>query len=201
MKLERISLSVNNRVLADYWSENASVHSFFQYRYCDESFKERLKYLQQQDYQRDELVNVIRSYMEPFGISEAVEENLQALQQGASVVVGGQQAGLLTGPLYSVHKAITVILLAKEQSEKLGTKVVPLFWVAGEDHDLDEINHTYTISQSVVKKRGYGERSKVKTMASATNLQHEATWSFIENVFKDFGESAFTAKLLEQLKE
>lgn len=200
MKLETISLPVNNRVLADYWSEDAGIHSFFQYRYCDAAFKERLQYLQQQDYQRNELVNVIRSYMEPFGISEAAEQHLQALQQGATAIVGGQQAGLLTGPLYSVHKAITVILLAKEQSEKLDTKVVPLFWIAGEDHDLDEINHTYTIKESAVKKRGYGEHFKYKTMASATKLQREATWSFIENVFKDFGESAFTVELLEQLK-
>lgn len=200
MKLEQIQLPVNNKVLADYWSEGAAIHAFFQYRYCDAAFKQRASYLQQQNYDREALVNVIRSYMTPFGISQAVEANLQALQEGALAIVGGQQAGLLTGPLYSVHKAITVILLAKEQSEKLGATVVPLFWIAGEDHDLDEINHTFTIKQGEAKKRGYSGRSKLKTMASATVLNREATWTFIETVFKDYGETAFTAGLLKDLK-
>ena len=43
------------------------------------------------------------------------------------VIVGGQQAGILTGPLYSVHKAISVIALAKEQSAKLQQPVIPVF--------------------------------------------------------------------------
>lgn len=68
-------------------------------------------------------------------------------------VVGGQQAGLLTGPLYSVNKAISVILLSKEQSEKLGIDVVPIFWIAGEDHDILEINHTYTIVDGLPKRK------------------------------------------------
>ena len=201
MKLERISLPVNNRVLVDYWSEDAKIHSFFQYRLNDEAFNQRFQYLQQQYYDREALVNVIRSYMEPIGISQSVDHHLLALQQGAPVIVGGQQAGLLTGPLYAVHKAITVILLAKQQSEKLGTPVVPLFWIAGEDHDLDEINHIFTIQQAKVKKRGYSERSTLKTMASATQLDYQAVWVFIETVFKDYGETAYTALLLQDVRD
>lgn len=201
MKLEQIELPVNNPILADYLLEDTAIHSFFQYRYTDEAFVERANYLEQQHYNRQELVHVIRSYMTPFGLSEAIEENLLALQNGALTVVGGQQAGLLTGPLYSVHKAITVILLAKEQGKKLGKAVVPLFWIAGEDHDIEEINHTFTIQQSEVKKRGYGERSKRKTMASTTELNREATWEFIKNVFKDYGETAYTAALLNDLRK
>ncbi|MGR5906229.1 bacillithiol biosynthesis protein BshC [Bacillus paranthracis] len=57
--------------------------------------------------------------------------------------MAGQQAGLLTGPLYTIHKIISVLQLAKEKEESLGVKVVPVFWIAGEDHDMDEINHTF----------------------------------------------------------
>ncbi|XRD25836.1 bacillithiol biosynthesis BshC [Lysinibacillus fusiformis] len=82
-----------------------------------------------------------------------------------------QQAGILTVPLYSVHKAISVIVLAKEQSAKLQKSVVPVFWIAGEDHDLEEINHTYTVHGELLKKRAYSERSRRKTMVLGNDAQ------------------------------
>lgn len=60
------------------------------------------------------------------------------------MVVGGQQAGLLTGPLYTIHKVISIVLLAKQQEAALNVPVLPVFWIAGEDHDFAEINHVYT---------------------------------------------------------
>lgn len=127
MKLEQVELPVSNQLLFDYWSGSEKLQPFYQYEFNDYSFTTRLDYLKSRYTNNEELSNIIRSYMEPLGISEKVEENLKHLEKGAVAVVGGQQAGILTGPLYSVHKAITVILLSKEQSEKLGEKVVPIF--------------------------------------------------------------------------
>lgn len=199
MKLEQISLPVSNALLADYWSEQASIHSFFSYKFNEQSFEERAHYLKQKTYDREQLSEVIRSYMKRYGMSPQVELHLKQLQEGALAVVGGQQAGVLTGPLYSVYKAITVILLAKEQQQKLNTPVVPLFWIAGEDHDLEEINHTYTITANTVKKRGYSERSNRKTMASTTMLNKVSMKQFVQNVFKDFGETEHTDSLLQNV--
>lgn len=196
MKLEQRTLPVQNELLAHYWSGDESIHSFFDYKYSDTSFRERADYLKSNQYRTEQLSEVVRLYMAPFGISEKTETHLQDLANGAYVVVGGQQAGILTGPLYSVYKAITVILLAKEQREKLGHPVVPLFWIAGEDHDLEEINHTFTIADGMVKKRGYGERSKRKTMASTTSINYEEMERLIQTVFADFGETAYTKQLL-----
>ncbi|MDO6575573.1 bacillithiol biosynthesis protein BshC, partial [Staphylococcus pasteuri_A] len=71
--------------------------------------------------------------------------NIERLQQPEAVtVVAGQQAGLLTGPLYTINKAISVIKLAAEKERKLGVPVIPIFWVAGEDHDYHEVNHIYS---------------------------------------------------------
>lgn len=196
MKLEQRTSPVQNELLAHYWSEDAAIHSFFDYKYNETSFNKRADYLKSKQYRTEQLSEVIRSYMAPFGLSEKAENHLQELASGAYVVVGGQQAGILTGPLYSVYKAITVILLAKEQREKLGHPVVPLFWIAGEDHDLEEINHTFTITNGITKKRGYGERSKRKTMASTTPINHEEMERLIQHVFADFGETAYTKQLL-----
>lgn len=196
MKLEQIQPPVKNKLLADYWSENATIHSFFEYKYNEQAFQERAAYLQKGAYRTEELAKIIRNYMKPYGISEKSDAYLTELQQGAFVVVGGQQSGLLTGPLYSVHKAISVILLAKEQRQKLNTAVVPMFWIAGEDHDIEEINHTHTIVDAEVKKRGYSERSKLKTMASTTPLNQDALVQFVKTVFKDYGETEYTEQLL-----
>ncbi len=196
MKLEQRTLPVQNELLAHYWSEDEAIHSFFDFKYNDTSFLERADYLKGKQYRTEQLSAVVRLYMEPFGLSEKAEKHLQELANGAYVVVGGQQAGILTGPLYSVYKAITVILLAKEQCEKLGHPVVPLFWIAGEDHDLEEINHTFTITDGMVKKRGYGERTKRKTMASTTPINYEEMERLIQTVFADFGETAYTKQLL-----
>lgn len=57
-------------------------------------------------------------------------------------VVTGQQAGLFTGPLLTLYKALSAVRLAERLEEELEVPIVPLFWVASEDHDWQEVNHT-----------------------------------------------------------
>lgn len=69
------------------------------------------------------------------------------LEGGALAVTTGQQAGLFTGPLYAVYKALSAAALALEMSEAGMGVVVPVFWVAGDDHDFSEINHAFVLGQ------------------------------------------------------
>ena len=62
-------------------------------------------------------------------------------QPGVLAVTTGQQPALLTGPLYTVHKALSAAALARELEARWGRPVVPIFWVAGDDHDFAEANH------------------------------------------------------------
>ncbi len=197
MKLEQVTLPVNNKLLSEYWSGSETLHNFFEYQLRDESYIKRAEYLKSKNYNTKQLSNIIRSFMEPYGLTEKINEHLSYLADGSPVIVGGQQAGILTGPLYSVHKAISVILLAKKQTEKLGIKVLPLFWIAGEDHDLEEINHTYTILDAEPKKRVYSERKNRKTMASTTEINKVELKKTIDEIFKDFGETAHTQNLYQ----
>jgi bacillithiol biosynthesis cysteine-adding enzyme BshC len=54
------------------------------------------------------------------------------------VVTTGQQPGLFTGPLYTVYKALSAAVLARELEQRWTRPVVPVFWVASDDHDFAE---------------------------------------------------------------
>ncbi len=80
-------------------------------------------------------------------LDEAVLANIQALRDPESAaVVTGQQLGLFGGPLYTVYKAVSAIQLARKLAEDTGRPVVPVFWMAGEDHDFDEVRHTLVLN-------------------------------------------------------
>ncbi len=64
----------------------------------------------------------------------------------ALVVTTGQQPGLFTGPLYTVYKALSAMALAAELEREWRVPVVPVFWVAGDDHDFQEANHTTVLN-------------------------------------------------------
>jgi uncharacterized protein YllA (UPF0747 family) len=64
--------------------------------------------------------------------------SIKKLAAGAVTVITGQQPGLFTGPMYTILKALTVIKVAKAL-DAIGVPAVPVFWVAAEDHDYQEI--------------------------------------------------------------
>jgi bacillithiol synthase len=71
--------------------------------------------------------------------SEATIKNIRLLAEADCLaVVSGQQAGLFTGPLYTIYKALSAVKLA-ECLRQRGTKAVPVFWIATEDHDFAEV--------------------------------------------------------------
>jgi bacillithiol biosynthesis cysteine-adding enzyme BshC len=68
------------------------------------------------------------------------------VDEGGYFVTTGQQPGLFSGPLYSLYKALTAIKLAGELENLLGRPTLALFWVASEDHDWDESDHTHILN-------------------------------------------------------
>ena len=74
-----------------------------------------------------------------WGASEATLRNINRLEAADCVaVVTGQQAGLFSGPLYTIYKALSAVKLAECLSQR-GLKAVPVFWIATEDHDFAEV--------------------------------------------------------------
>lgn len=199
MELETQSLPITNKVIEAYYHDQQFIHTFFDYELNEASFRDRAQELTERTFKRNELSEVIRSFMGPFGISEQADLHLRELASDALAVVGGQQAGILTGPLYSVHKAITVILLAKKQREQLGIPIVPVFWIAGEDHDLNEINHVYTHSRGQAVKQQYEEKFIFKWMASDAEYDKESMRQYVQSIFSKYGEAKYTKPLLAEV--
>ena len=199
MELETLALQEKNKVMQSYNNDKEFLHTFFDYENEESSYPERLKELAGRTFERRQLAETIRSFMEPFGISANATTHIEELAENAVAVIGGQQAGILTGPLYSVHKAISVILLAKKQREKLGVPVVPVFWVAGEDHDLNEINHVYTETEGRATKNQYRENFVLKLMASEAKYDKQLMASLVKDIFGKFGETAYTKDLLDEV--
>ncbi len=74
-----------------------------------------------------------------FAPSAALDAGLARLRTpGALAVTSGQQPGFFTGPLYTVHKALSTASLARVLERRWQRPVVPVFWLAGDDHDFAE---------------------------------------------------------------
>ncbi|MGQ0561420.1 MAG: bacillithiol biosynthesis cysteine-adding enzyme BshC [Gemmatimonadota bacterium] len=78
--------------------------------------------------------------------SEAARQKLMRITGGEGFLVAtGQQAGLFSGPLFTLYKTLTAVKAAEAFERALGVPVAPLFWVAADDHDFAEVNHAYVI--------------------------------------------------------
>jgi bacillithiol synthase len=202
MELESLYIPATNRFASQYLQQEPPVTSFFHYNLTDSSlYEDRVNELKKRDFPRAALAKVIEGYMKPFPPSKEVEISLGKLKEDASVVIGGQQAGLLTGPLYTIHKVISIIKLAKEQEAKLKSPVVPVFWIAGEDHDYQEINHVFTENHGKLEKTGYPERVTDKRMTSEFIYDKETMRKWVHQVVHHFGETEFTKDILTDLED
>ncbi|MEV9640333.1 bacillithiol biosynthesis cysteine-adding enzyme BshC [Mammaliicoccus sciuri] len=199
MELDTMELPRKNKLMEAYQHDPQFSHRFFDYELSAAGYEARAQELMQRSFQRAELAAVIEQYMQPHGISPLAAQHIKELSSDAFVVIGGQQAGILTGPLYSVHKAVSVILMARQQRELLQKPVVPVFWIAGEDHDINEINHTYTANLGKAVKRQFKQPTVLKTMASDTVYDQKELTAFIKKIFKSYGETAYTHDLLENV--
>jgi bacillithiol biosynthesis cysteine-adding enzyme BshC len=89
------------------------------------------------------LVEALENQYKGFNVSAKTATNIALLkQQNTFTITTGHQLNLFTGPLYFLYKIISTINLAEELSKKFPAQnFVPVFWMATEDHDFDEINY------------------------------------------------------------
>ncbi|HEX2712095.1 MAG TPA: bacillithiol biosynthesis cysteine-adding enzyme BshC, partial [Candidatus Acidoferrales bacterium] len=120
---------------------------FYAHPPTEEGIARAVGQLGQDSTSRATLVEVLREQNLRLGSDGVSAGNLDRLARGAVAVVTGQQVGLFTGPSYSIYKALSAIRIASRLRER-GTDAVPVFWLAGEDHDLVEVNHCFWLGRS-----------------------------------------------------
>lgn len=201
MEVCELSLPVPNPLVHDYINNQLKMEHFFDYNpHQKEVFQKRYDELQSRKFDREQLVQFLLSYHKRFENIDKTIENIEKLRDPKSVVVvGGQQAGLLTGPLYTIHKVISILHLAKQKEEELNVPVIPVFWIAGEDHDFEEINHVYVVKNGKIQKKSISQVSMRKKMVSCISIDKVLCHKWIDDVFETFGETEHTKPLLEEL--
>jgi bacillithiol biosynthesis cysteine-adding enzyme BshC len=90
---------------------------------------------------RKVLQNALQNQYKNTNTSEAVKNNLNALAQSNTfTVTTGHQLCLMTGPLYFIYKILHVIKLSEDLNKAIPNEhFVPIYWMASEDHDFEEI--------------------------------------------------------------
>jgi bacillithiol biosynthesis cysteine-adding enzyme BshC len=100
---------------------------------------------------RKAVVEVLREQNVRFApgnkIDAGMARNFDRLAASAVAIVTGQQVGLFSGPAYTFYKAISAVRVAEETTRR-GIDAVPIFWLATEDHDLAEVNHSTWVTRN-----------------------------------------------------
>lgn len=151
---------------------------------------------------RQQLCAALERMNRGWGASEATLKNISLLAEpDCLAVVSGQQAGLFTGPLYTIYKALSAVKLAECLTQR-GVKAVPVFWIATEDHDFAEvawvefINRDCELEKVSVPAELHKEGSPVGLVKLDQSIE-----SVIESLLKSLPNSEFTEDLGTLLRD
>jgi bacillithiol synthase len=129
-----------SKLFLDYLDFSPSVQPFYSRspRFLEWAEEER-GHIQYPAERRSQIAAILDRQNRNWGASTTALENINRLRSGACAIVTGQQVGLFGGPVFSIYKALSTVKLAQE-ARKLGVDAVPIFWLATEDHDFEEVN-------------------------------------------------------------
>lgn len=148
-KIEPLSfaeIAGQTRLFLDFQADSANISRFYPEKQTPlADFAPKV--LENYKIDRDALCDVLEETNRGFGGGQKTLENINLLRQKDVVaVVTGQQAGLFSGALYTIYKALSAVRLA-EDLQKQNIRAVPVFWIAEEDHDFDEVKKTFAIDK------------------------------------------------------
>jgi bacillithiol biosynthesis cysteine-adding enzyme BshC len=141
------------------------------------------------------LADALRAQNVEFGAGAAALGGIEKLRGGARAVVTGQQVGLFGGPLLTILKAATAIARAKEATAATGVEHVPIFWLATEDHDLEEVDQVSLLSKDAVERLRIGLTSQGEPVGGI------AVGTGVDAVLEQAGELLGFAPVWEWLRE
>jgi bacillithiol biosynthesis cysteine-adding enzyme BshC len=206
MHIDQIPFSktgIFNKLMLDYISAKESIQPFYNRPANITSIESQIKDRQRFEMDRKVLVNALNEQytkLSEFNHQEEVKAQIDTLNnRNTFTVTTGHQLCLFSGPLYFIYKIANAINMAEMiNKEHPEFHVVPVFWMASEDHDFEEINHVHFHGHKIswnteesgavgrmevknclkaLENLGFhfpnGERSKFLTSLFDTAYQHE----------------------------
>ena len=144
LRVETISfdrIPHQTRLFLDYLRDPMALGEFYPsaVRFHHELPARAAEVLAAHETDRNALCDALQDMNAAWGAGEETLKNIQLLREADCLaVVSGQQAGLFSGPLYTIYKALSAVKLAGCLTQRK-TKAVPVFWIATEDHDFPEV--------------------------------------------------------------
>ncbi|WP_338733268.1 bacillithiol biosynthesis cysteine-adding enzyme BshC [Mangrovimonas cancribranchiae] len=167
-----------SKLICDYLEEKEELKTFYGEYPSIENFKKQIK-LKEHQFNREVRLVLTKSLKKQYAkvdISAKTEANIKLLESDKTfTVTTGHQLNLFTGPLYFLYKIISTINLCKELKKAYPNyNFVPVYWMATEDHDFDEINYFNF------------EGKKIQWKRSSSGAVGKLDLSGLEGVYKMF---------------
>ncbi len=182
-----------SKTMLDYLEQKESIQPFYNNDPTLYGFKKQLQEKETSfpKEHRKVLVAALKKQYANIDVSEQTQQNIDSLlQTNAFTVTTGHQLNLFTGPLYFLYKIISTINLAEELRTQFPKHVfVPVYWMATEDHDFDEINYFNFKGKKIQWKRD-----------AAGAVGHFSTQG-LKAVFEEFSQQLGASRNAEFLKE
>ena len=133
-----------SKLIVDYLEEKLELQNTYNRFPRIENFKDQIneKEANYSSQNRSVLVTALKKQYDNIEVSDATKTNIELLNETKTfTVTTGHQLNLFTGPLYFLYKIVSTITLCKDLKQQYPEKIfVPIYWMATEDHDFDEIN-------------------------------------------------------------
>ena len=140
-----------SKLVIDYLNEDEKLHSFVNHFPSVENFEKQIIEKQNHSINRKVLVEVLKQQNADLNLSEHSEKNIDTLlNKDTFTITTGHQLCLFTGPLYFLYKIISTLNLAEQLQENFPeNNFIPVFWMATEDHDFQEVNHIHLFGKKI----------------------------------------------------
>ncbi len=148
MRTETIPLDETDcfsKFFIDYINQKEHLAPFYNSFPTVSNFRAAIENRNYSESKRGTLVNVLKEQYKELEIHPAVSDNIQLLSDSKTfTITTGHQLNIFTGPLYFIYKIVTVINACKTLKQAYPEyNFIPVYWMASEDHDYDEINHFF----------------------------------------------------------
>ncbi len=144
-------------IIVDYLNQEEKLTPLYNHFPTLENFEKQI-HEKSQNYpnqNREVLVDVLLEQYQNLEVSELTQKNIEDLKSDKTfTITTGHQLNLFSGPLYYLYKIVSTIKLTQNLKKKYPeSNFVPIFWMATEDHDFEEINHFHYKEKKITWNR------------------------------------------------